>query len=128
LNDPGGSIVVVILGGAGKLIVIESDFVAVFCGLPESRTLKVGEDVPGVVGVPLITPEELRVRPTGNAPLLISQLFVPVPPVDANVTVRYGCVTVPDGRGDAVVMIRSGVALPIISCKVFVAFCGVGGV
>ena len=74
-----------ICGAAGKLIVIDSCFVAVSCGFPASRTRNVGEDVPVVVGVPLITPDELRLRPAGNDPLLISQVFVPVPPEEVNV-------------------------------------------
>ena len=78
---------VVIFGADGKLIVIDNGFVVGSCGLPESRTRKVGEDVPVVVGVPAITPDELRFRPAGNDPLLISHVFVPVPPVEVNVTV-----------------------------------------
>ena len=81
-----GAKVVVILGAAGKLIVIDSCFVAVCCGFPESRTRNVGEDVPVTSGVPLITPDELRFRPTGNEPPLISHVFVPVPPEEVNVT------------------------------------------
>lgn len=34
----------------------------------------------------------------------------------------------PDGRGELVVMIRSGGAPPIINCNVLVAVCGVGEV
>ena len=40
-----------IFDAVGRLIVMESCFVAVCCGVPESRTLNVGEDVPPVVGV-----------------------------------------------------------------------------
>lgn len=85
MNVPAGSDVVVILGAAGKLIVIDNNFVDVCCGFPESRTLKVGDDVPVVVGVPLITPLELRLSPTGNEPLARSHVFVPVPPEEVNV-------------------------------------------
>ena len=85
MNVPGGSDVVVILGAAGRPIVIDSSFCADCCGFPESRTLKVGEEVPLVAGIPLITPLELRFRPTGNEPLARSHVFVPVPPVAANV-------------------------------------------
>ena len=74
-----------ILGAAGLLIVIDNSFVVVCCGLPESRTRKVGEDVPVVVGVPLITPLELRLSPTGNEPLARSHVFAPVPPEEVNV-------------------------------------------
>jgi hypothetical protein len=86
LNVPAGSEVVVIVGAAGKLIVIDNCFVAESCGLPESRTRKVGEDVPRVVGVPVIMPDALKLTPTGNEPLLISHVFAPVPPVEVNVT------------------------------------------
>ena len=75
-----------ILGAAGKLIVIDSCFVAVSCGFPESRTRKVGEDVPVACGVPPITPDELRFRPAGNEPFVISHVFVPVPPEEVTVT------------------------------------------
>ena len=77
---------VVIFGADGKLIVIDNGFVAVSCGFPESRTRNVDENVPGVVGVPPITPDELRFRPVGSDPLLISHVFDPVPPVEVNVT------------------------------------------
>jgi hypothetical protein len=63
----------------------DSCFVAVCCGLPESRTLKVGEEVPDVTGVPLITPDVLNPKPAGNDPLSMSQVFVPVPPAVAKV-------------------------------------------
>ena len=36
-----------IRGGAGLLIVIDNCFAAVSCGLPESRTLKVGDTLVG---------------------------------------------------------------------------------
>jgi hypothetical protein len=75
-----------ILGAAGKLIVIERGFVAVSWGFPESRTRKVGDEVAVAAGVPLITPEELRVSPAGNDPLLMSHVLVPVPPEAVNVT------------------------------------------
>jgi hypothetical protein len=77
--------VVVIFGADGKLIVIDNGFVVVSGGFPESRTRMVGEDVPAVVGVPLITPDERRLRPAGNDPLLISHVFPPAPPVEVNV-------------------------------------------
>jgi hypothetical protein len=87
LNAPAGSDVVVILGAAGKLIVIDSCFVAVSWGFPESRTRKVGDEVTVACGVPLITPEALRFSPAGNDPLLISHVLAPVPPEAVNVTV-----------------------------------------
>jgi len=80
--------VVWIIGAAGRPIVIDNSFVAVCCGFPESRTLNVAEVVPVEVGVPLITPDELRgLNPVGNEPLRMSQVFVPVPPEEVKVTV-----------------------------------------
>ena len=70
------------VGGVGLLIVIDSGFVAVCWGLPESRTRKVGVDEPELTGVPLITPDALRLSPAGNDPLARSQVVAPVPPVD----------------------------------------------
>ena len=87
MNVPAGSVIIVIFGAAGKLIVIDSVFCADCCGVPESRTLNVGEEVPAVVGVPLITPAELRFKPTGNDPLARSHICVPIPPEAVNVTV-----------------------------------------
>ena len=62
---------VVMLGGVGKVIVIDKGFVTVAGGFPESCSWKVGENVPAAVGCPLITPDVSRFRPAGNAPLLI---------------------------------------------------------
>jgi len=69
-------------GGAGKVIVIDRGFVTVAGGFPESCSRKVGENVPAVVGCPLITPDELsKSRPGGNEPLLIPHVYGVVPPV-----------------------------------------------
>ena len=75
-----------IFGGLGKVTVSESCFVPVSCGFAESRTRKVGDDVPVACGAPLVTPAGLRVRPAGNEPLLISQVFAPMPPEEVKVT------------------------------------------
>lgn len=74
-------------GAAGKLIVIGKVFCVDCCGLPESRTLKVGEDAPAVVGVPVSTPLEIRLSPTGNEPLARSHVIAPVPPEAATAAV-----------------------------------------
>ena len=129
MNVPAGSNVVVMFGGAGKLIVIVSCFCADCCGAPVSTTLNVGDLVWFVVGVPLMTPPELRFRPVGRAgePLAKLHVFVPVPPV-ANKVVLYGTVTVPLGNGELVCITSVGGAAPIINCSVLVAVWGVGGV
>jgi hypothetical protein len=86
LNVAFGSVVVVIVGAAGRPTVIDSGFVAVCCGFPESLTLNVAEVVPVEVGVPLITPDELSgLNPAGKEPLTMSHVIVPVPPEAVNV-------------------------------------------
>jgi hypothetical protein len=47
--------------------------VALCTGELESLTFTVNDDVPAVVGVPLIWPEVLRVRPAGREPELSDQ-------------------------------------------------------
>ena len=75
-----------IVGGAGRPIVIDSGFVAVCWGFPESRTLNVAGVVPLELVVPLITPDELRgLNPAGKEPMTMSHVFVPVPPEAVNV-------------------------------------------
>jgi hypothetical protein len=59
---------------------------AVVAGEPESVTLTVKLEVPAVVGIPEIVPvDAVRVRPAGNAPEVILQLYGVVPFVAANV-------------------------------------------
>ena len=54
--------------------------------LLESVTLNTSpEDVPAVVGVPEMTPAELRLRPAGRVPLVWVQVSEPLPPVAARV-------------------------------------------
>ena len=49
----------------------------------ESVTLTVKVDVPTAVGVPVIAPALLRVRPAGRDPALAVNVSVPAPPVTA---------------------------------------------
>jgi hypothetical protein len=66
-----------------------NDCVAV-CGVGavESVTLTVKLNVPAVVGVPEIVPlAAASVRPAGNVPELMLQLYGVVPPLAANVVV-----------------------------------------
>jgi len=46
--------------------------------------LTVNEDVPVVVGVPLICPELLRLNPAGRDPELTDQLYGVLPPLAAS--------------------------------------------
>jgi hypothetical protein len=82
---PAGSVVVVIVGAAGKLIKILSAWVAVIGVMVlESVNLTVKFAVPlGPVGVPEIVPAPLKVKPAGNAPALMENVSVPAPPVFA---------------------------------------------
>ena len=57
--------------------------VALSTGELESLTVTVNEEVPGVVGVPLICPELLSASPAGREPELIDQVYGAVPPVAA---------------------------------------------
>jgi len=58
--------------------------VALCAGELESVTLTVNEDVPVVVGVPLICPELLRLNPAGRDPELTDQLYGVLPPLAAS--------------------------------------------
>jgi len=137
---PAGSVVVVMFGGAGKLITILRAWVAVIGVMVlESVTLTVKFTVPlGPVGVPEIVPVLLRVRPAGNVPALMENVTVPAPlrvkPVGnapalmENVTVPappvfaiawlYAVPSVPGGS--VVVVIAGGAVTVIVSVDIFV--------
>ena len=76
---------VVIVGGAGRTMVIDkAGGVGSVCD-SESVTCGVKLNVPAVVGVPEITPvRALRLRPVGSVPVEL-QVRVPVPPVACTV-------------------------------------------
>ena len=52
-------------------------------GVPESVTRTVKLEVPGVVGVPEMTPLLLSVNPVGSAPLASDHAYGLVPPLAA---------------------------------------------
>jgi hypothetical protein len=60
-----------VICNAGTLVVIAIlRFAVALCdGEVESATLTVNDDVPAVVGVPLICPELLSVKPVGREPV-----------------------------------------------------------
>jgi hypothetical protein len=58
--------------------------VALCAGVLESVTFTVNEEVPAVVGVPLICPELLSVKPAGKLPELTDQLYGVLPPLAAS--------------------------------------------
>ena len=79
---------VVVIETAGVLLVTLNDNTTdcVCAGVPESAMEKVsGELLTAVVGVPEMTPVAAeRVRPVGNAPLAMCQVYGAVPPVAAS--------------------------------------------
>src|SRR5882762_10874642 len=109
---PAGSVVVVMFGGAGKLITILRAWVAVIGVMVlESVTLTVKFTVPlGPAGVPEIVPVPLMVKPVGNAPALMENVTVPAPPVFA-ITWLY---TVPSTPAGSVVVVMAGTAVTVI--------------
>ena len=100
---------VVVTESAG-LIVMASACVAVRDPLSVTRTVMF--DVPVVVGVPLIAPDdEFNDNPAGNVPAARSQVYGVVPPVAAKVVEGYVELTTPTGND--VVVIESA-ALTVI--------------
>ena len=71
------------VGGAAALIVTEKSFVDEALLAPATRTVKL--ELSAVVGVPLRTPAEERLRPAGSVPADTDQLYGVVPPVAASV-------------------------------------------
>jgi hypothetical protein len=65
---PSGRFDVVRLNGAG-LITIVSFWLAVCVGLPESVTVTVIGELPGVVGVPLMV-QPVKISPAGKVPVI----------------------------------------------------------
>jgi hypothetical protein len=73
---------VILTGVTAAAMLMLTDCVAVCAvGVVESVTFTVKVEVPVPVGVPEMTPEELRLRPIGSAPELTDQVYGVVPPV-----------------------------------------------
>ena len=66
---------------AAAVIVILKFADAFSTGELESLTVTVNNEVPVVLGVPLIWPEPLRLKPAGKDPELTDQVYGAVPPV-----------------------------------------------
>ena len=109
---PAGSVVVVIVGAAGRLIVMLRSFVA-DCGPTElaSITFTVKFAVPfGPVGVPLIVPVALIVSPAGKLPALIENVQLPAPPVSSTAWLY----AVPSVPADSELVVIFGIAATVI--------------
>ena len=96
---PAGSGLTVVIDSAAGSTVTVNAFVAV----PPPVTWTVKLDVPAALGVPLKTPAEDSVSPTGSVPAVTDQLYGGVPPETASVWL-YGVPTVPAGSGLTVVI------------------------
>ena len=83
----------------------------------ESVTFAVKLNEPEAVGVPEIVPAVDRVKPPGNAPELIVQVYGLVPPEAAS-NVEYAVPTLPEGT--EAVVICTGVAA-MVTLSDFVA-------
>ena len=82
---PPGNVEVVTCTGVTEAVTVMLRFPVALCaGELESVTFTVNEELPAVVGVPLICPELLSVNPAGKLPELIDQLYGVVPPLAAS--------------------------------------------
>jgi hypothetical protein len=76
----GKEAVVIVSIGAVLLMLIESGCVTFCVGEEESVTWTVKLDWPALVGVPLIVPPLLKLRPAGNEPDVTVHEYGAVPP------------------------------------------------
>jgi len=82
---------------------------------PLSVTRTVIFEVPAVVGVPLIAPDEFNDNPAGKVPAARSQVYGVVPPVAAKLVEGYVEPTTPTGN-DVVVTERAGLIVIDSAC------------
>jgi hypothetical protein len=76
-------VVVIARGGFTTMVLLAMSTAAVGVCESVTETLKVVE--PRVVGVPLMTPPVLMVRPGGKVPDASAQVNGPIPPVEVSV-------------------------------------------
>ena len=106
---------------ASLLIVLGLKAFEAFClEAEESVACTVKLDWPALVGVPLIVPALLKLRPAGNAPDAIVQEYGIVPPVAVSVN-EYAFPTMPFGT-EAVVIVSGGALAFMVMDNGFVAF------
>jgi hypothetical protein len=121
-STPLGNEAVVIFSCApAPFMLMESGLVA-FCTFEEeSVTCTVKLDWPELVGVPLIVPPTLKLRPAGNVPEATVHAYGVVPPEAVSV-VEYAVPTVPPGKEPEVIVSGNPAALMLIESGL-VAFC-----
>jgi len=107
---------------ASSLRILGSNVFEARCtGEEESVTCTVKLDEPALVGVPLIVPPTLKLRPAGNAPEVTVHEYGVVPPVAARVN-EYAVPTIPFGT-EAVVIVSVGALALMLMENGLVAFC-----
>jgi hypothetical protein len=111
--DGKGEFVVIVIGG---FTVIDNALVVIWELASVTRTVK--SDVPDVVGVPLITPADDMLIPSGNRPETIDQKKGPFPPVTV-MFAEYSTPTVPEGN--ELVVIDN--ASTMVSVKILESVC-----
>jgi hypothetical protein len=116
----GNEAVVIVSGGA--LILMENSWVAFCTDEEESVTCAVNLDCPVLVGVPLIVPSWLKLRPAGNVPDTTVHEYGVVPPVAVSV-VEYTVPTVPSGNDELEVIVNGAPAALVLMEKGLIAFC-----
>jgi hypothetical protein len=104
----------VVTDNGGTVIAMLSPFDAV--RLPLSVTLTVKLEDPPAVGVPLITPPALSVKPPGNEPVEIVHVFPPLPPVAVSVW-EYAVPKVPPGSDPVVIASGAGLIVTTYACE-----------
>ena len=103
-SAPSGSGDDVVICRGGGTMVIERVAVAVCCGVPESFTVTLALLVAATVGVPLITPVLALIDNPAGRP--VADHVYDVTPPEATTVVLYATPLVPDGSGEAVVMVN----------------------
>jgi hypothetical protein len=77
------------------------------CRLADCPALSVNvivkDEVPGLVGAPVMAPSPVSVKPAGNAPPVSAQRYGGVPPFPTKLC-EYGRPTVPPGGADGVIV------------------------
>jgi hypothetical protein len=117
----GNEAVVIFSDAPEELMLIESGLVAFWIGKEESATCTVKLDWPAPVGVPLIVPPLLKLRPAGNAPDVSVHEYGTVPPIAVSVD-EYAVPTIPPGKEAVVIVSGSTLAITLME-NGLVAFC-----
>jgi hypothetical protein len=111
---------VVLIVSVGALVMIENGLVAFCTGKEESVTWTVKLDWPALLGIPLIVPSLLRLRPAGNVPDTSVHEYGVVPPEAVSI-VEYAVPTVALGNEPELIISSTPAALMLME-KGLIAF------